>query len=168
MGLGKYNKSENEFFAKVFGGLLYLAEYIVILPFVIFFWFTIFSLFLIVLTENLNVAQVLTLSVVIVAAIRITAYFKRELSKDLAKLIPFTLLGVSLVNPGFFNFERILSHLGEIPSFFNQVFIYLAFITTIEILLRFIDFILSLFGKSEKINFGNWEEESEGEEEKDN
>ena len=44
--LNQYNKSEHPFFSKLIAGILYLIEYIIILPFLIFFWFTIFTLFL--------------------------------------------------------------------------------------------------------------------------
>ena len=90
LNLNKYNKSQNPALAKMFAGLFYLLEYIIILPFLIFFWFLIFTLFLLVLTENLPVNSLLIISATIIAAIRMTAYYNEDLSKDLAKLVPFT------------------------------------------------------------------------------
>jgi len=145
LDLNQYNKTEHPFFTKVFAGGFYFLEYIIILPFMIFFWFAIFTLFLILLTDSLEVGTLLTVAAVIVATIRLSCYYKEDLAKDLAKLLPFTLLAVSLLNQSSFNFERILSHFAAIPSYFNKILIYLLFIVLLEVVLRFFDFIFSLF-----------------------
>jgi len=149
LDLNQYNKTNHSFFTKLFAGGLYFIEYIIILPFMIFFWFAIFTLFLILLTNNLEVGMVLTIAAVIVAAIRLACYYKEDLAKDLAKLLPFTLLSVALLNQTSFNFERILANFSTIPEFFNKILIYLLFIIILEIILRFFDFIFSLFGLEE-------------------
>jgi hypothetical protein len=146
--LSQYNRTQNPFLTKFFKGMLYLVEYIIILPLMIFFWFSIFSLFLILLTENLGAS--LLLSAAIVGAIRIASYYKEELAKELAKLIPFMLLTVSLLNTGFFDIQRILTNIQQIPSFFNNIVIYLVFIVILEIILRAFSFLFSLFGIEEQ------------------
>jgi len=170
LNLNKYNKSQHPFFAKLFAGFFYLIEYVIILPFLIFFWFSIFTLFLIFLTEDLSVTTVLIISATIIASIRVTSYIPKygeNLSKELAKLLPFMLLAVSLLSPNFFNIERILSHIKEIPGFFGQITTYLIFIVLFEIILRFFDFIFSLFeleetpaeeAKTNENNLNNTEE----------
>ena len=75
-----------------------------------------------------------------------TSYYKGDLSKDLAKLLPFTLLAISITKPNFFNIGRIISQISEIPAFFNQIIIYLAFIIVLEIVLRVFEFAFSVFG----------------------
>jgi len=149
LDLNKYNKSTHPFFAKFFAGIFYLIEYILILPFLIFFWFAVFTLFLIFLTEELNTTNLLIISATIVAAIRMTSYYKEDLSKDVAKLLPFTLLAISILTPGFFNTERIFTQFSIIPQFFGNIVHYLVFIIFLEIILRFFDFIFSLFGLEE-------------------
>lgn len=145
LNLNKYNKSKHPTGAKMLAGAFYLLEYIVILPFLIFFWFLIFTLFLLLLTENLPVNTLLIISATVIAAIRMTAYYNEDLSKDLAKLVPFTLLGVSLINPTFFNVGRIISQLSEIPQFISHIVSYLIFIVALEIVLRIFEFIFSIF-----------------------
>lgn len=159
LDLNKYNKTSHPFFTKLLAGGFYFLEYIIILPFIIFFWFTIFTLFLLVLTNNLEVNTLLTISAIIVAVVRLSCYYKEDLAKDLAKLLPFTLLAVALVNQNFFNFERILENISIIPSFFNKILIYLVFIIILEVFLRFFDFIFSLFGL-EDVNKNNNEEKT--------
>jgi len=132
LNLNKYNKFGHPFFAKMLAGIFYFIEYIIILPFVIFIWFGIFSIFLILLTENLEVHSILLISAVIIAAIRMTAYYSKDLSKDVAKLLPFTLLAVSLINPDFFDVGRVLSQFNQIPSLLNQIIYYLLFLIALE------------------------------------
>jgi hypothetical protein len=147
--LNKYNKTSHPFLTKLIAGSFYLLEYIIILPFIIFFWFAIFTLFLVLLTDNLEINALLTVAAVIVAVVRLASYYKEDLAKDLAKLLPLTLLAVSLLNQNFFNFEKILNHLSALPSFFGKIIVYLAFIIILEVLLRLFDFIFSLFGLEE-------------------
>ncbi len=164
LNLNQYNKSKFPLITKLIAGGFYFLEYIIILPFLIFFWFTIFALFLIFLTKDLSINAVLVLSAVIIASIRMTSYipeYGEKLAADLAKLLPFTLLAVSLLSPGFFNFERILGHLIQLPEFFSQITGYLLFIISIEIILRFFDFIFSLFGVEDETE-KTVEEEIEG------
>jgi hypothetical protein len=146
LNLNKYNHSQHPGFAKFLAGMFYFAEYIIILPFLIFFWFLFFTLFLIVLTETLAVGTLLIMSATIIAAIRMASYYNEDVAKELAKILPFTLLGISIINPNFFYFQRIINNLAEIPGFFQNIFNYLLFIVLIEIILRFFDFIFSLFG----------------------
>lgn len=148
LDLNKYNKSEHPLITKLMAGAFHFVEYIIILPFLIFFWFVIFTLFLMFLTE-LEIQTLLIISATIVAAIRMTSYYKEDLSKDVAKLFPFTLLAVSILNPNFFNIERIFTHFIKLPNFFGNIAYYLLFIIIIEIILRAFDFIFSLFGLEE-------------------
>jgi len=150
LNLNQYNKSEHVFFTKLLAGTFYLLEYVIILPFLIFFWFSMFTLFLIFLTDNLEISSLLLISAVIIASIRMTSYYKEDLAKDLAKLVPFTLLAVSILNPKFFSIERIFNQFAELPNFFNEIFVYLIFIIILEMILRFFEFIFSLFGIDEK------------------
>ena len=150
LNLNKYNKTSHPFLTKLFAGGLYFLEYIIILPFLIFFWFAIFTIFLILLTDSLPVQNILIISAVIVAVIRMSSYYKEALSKDLAKLIPFTLLAVFIANWGSLSFQKILGQIQEIPSFFSNILHYLLFIIIIEIIMRLFDFIFSLFGVEEE------------------
>ena len=150
LNLNKYNKSQHPTTSKMIAGVFYLLEYIVILPFLIFFWFLIFTVFLLVLTENLPVSNLLIISATIIAAIRMTAYYNEDLSKDLAKLVPFTLLGVSIINPNFFDVGRIISQISEIPQFITHIVFYLIFIVALEIVLRIFDFAFSIFNLHEE------------------
>ena len=141
LNLNKYNKSSHPTIAKFFASVFFLIEYVIILPFLIFFWFAVFTFFLILLTEGLDVAAILIISATIISATRMTAYYSEDLSKDLAKLLPFTLLAIAITKSGFFDFGRVIGHLSSIPTFFSNILIYLAFIAGLEIVLRLFDFV---------------------------
>lgn len=152
LNLTKYNRSEHPVLTKLLAAGLYLLEYIIIVPFLIFFWFAIFTLFLIVLTESLEISAILMVSATIIAAIRMAAYYKEDLAKEVAKLLPFTLLAVAILDyTKVFDFGRIVSHFASIPQFWSTIFDYFIFILLLEIILRFFDFLFIALGfQSEK------------------
>jgi len=147
LDLSRYNKAKHPFIAKITAVGLYLLEYIIIIPILIFFWFSVFAFFLMIVIE-LDLKVILFISAAIVAAIRMTSYIPKygeSTSKELAKLLPLNLLAIALITPGFFNTERILSNFNEIGGFSSSVLNYLLFIIILETLLRFFEFIFSTF-----------------------
>ena len=150
LNLKQYIRAKHPVLISFFAAALYFVEYIIILPFLAFFWFAIFALFLIVLTEGLDVPTILLVSASIVAAVRMISYYSEDLSKDLAKLLPLTLLAIAVTKAGFFDFDRIIVNFSEIFNYIGPMFTYLVFIAVIEITLRFFDFIFSLFDLQEE------------------
>jgi hypothetical protein len=136
LDLNKYNRLEHPFFKKAIKILLYIIEYIVVLPVLVFVWYFVFTIFLLFLTEGIEMQTLLIISATMVAAIRMAAYYKEDLARDLAKLLPLTLLGVSLTQLGLINFGHVLGKFVEIPMFLEEIIIYLLFIIVIEFVLR--------------------------------
>lgn len=136
LNLAKYNVYKHSGVIKFFRVIFFIVEFIIITPIAIFFWFTILSVFLIVLAKELEVGVVILICASFISAIRITAYFNEDLSKDLAKLVPFTLLGVVILTPGFLELETTIQRITQIPLFMNTAFYYLLFIIGLEIILR--------------------------------
>jgi hypothetical protein len=147
LDLRKYNRSDHPAFTKLLAAGLYLLEYIIVVPFLIFFWYAIFTLFLILLTESLEVGAVLLVSATIIAAVRMASYYKEDLAKDLAKLLPFTLLAVAILDyTKLFDFARIISNITSIPNYMGKISDYFIFIFLLEIVLRFFDFLFIALG----------------------
>ena len=111
---------------------------LVIFPVIIFFWFGILSLFLLFLSKNQSVNQIILIAAGIVGAIRLTAYISEDLSKDLAKMFPFTLLGFFLIDPNFFSIEDFIQKISQIPLLVQDIFLYLIFIFLAEVVIRLI------------------------------
>jgi hypothetical protein len=150
LNLSKYNTSTHPTFKKFFTTVLFLVEYMIILPVFVFFWFTILSFLLLLLSKDQPVQQILLVSASIVGAIRVTSYFKEDLSRDLAKMFPFTVLVIFLLSPNFLVFTSVVEKLLEVPSFFHHIFFYLVFVICFEIFIRFVYTIVFLFKKPEQ------------------
>lgn len=148
--LNRYNRSSHPAFAKVLASGFYLLEYILIIPFIVFFWFAIFTfLLMMIVEESMAIHTILFISAIVVAVIRMTAYipnYGKELSEDIAKFLPFTFLGIALLDPGIFTelLGRVASRLENLSSFFSEIINYLVFIASLEVLLRFFEFIFNI------------------------
>jgi hypothetical protein len=141
LDLNKYNQSLHPFLNKFFELFSFFLEFLVIFPLIIFFWFGTLSLFVLFLSKSQGINQIIIISAGIVGAIRFTAYISEDLSKDLAKMFPFTLLGVFLIDPNFFSVGEFIQRLSQIPQFIQEILLYLVFIFLLEVILR-LSFIL--------------------------
>ncbi len=150
MNLGGYNKTEHPIWNKFIASLLFLLEYVIVMPILVFFWFSILAIFLLILSESRSVSHILLITGAIVAATRISAYYSTSLSKDLAKMFPFTVLAIFLLNPEFFSIAKLITRFSEIPSLFNHILIYLVFIAGLEIFMRFLFLIIDFFSSEEE------------------
>ena len=146
LDLNQYNPSKNPYLEKTLAILIYAFQYLIIFPILIFIWFIVFTIFLILLTNLIEIETLLLISATVITSIRLTSYYRKKLSEDLAKLIPLTLLAVSLLNPDFFSIERIITQFKEVSLTSGGLFIYFIFILVLEIILRFIDLIFTNTG----------------------
>jgi hypothetical protein len=128
---------------KFFAILLYILEYLVIFPLIILFAFLIFAALLVVLSSQ-SLELILLISMGIVASVRVTAYYNEDLSKDLAKMIPFALIGVLLLDLTFGQFNGILSNLNGVETYLNIVIYYFIFAISLEFILRIITSIFKI------------------------
>ncbi len=126
--------------------LYYIVEYIVLLPVFIFFWFAFLALLLTFLAKNQTLDTILLVAIAVVGAVRMTAYYSEDLSKDLAKMLPFALLGVLLVDLSYFNVANSFEIVKQVPEYLDILVYYLGFIVALEFVLRVMDII---FGKKD-------------------
>lgn len=150
LNLNQYNRTEHPFWNKFLASLFFFIEYVIIVPIIVFFWFSILAVFLLLLSKNQDVGQILLISAAIVAATRMTAYYSTELSKDLAKMFPFTVLAIFLLDPEFFSIENTILRFSELPSLFENILIFLVFIAILEIVMRGLVTIIDLFSNGEE------------------
>lgn len=136
LNLNQYNYSEHPVLEKVAAVILYIIEYLVILPFLIVFWFSIFSILLLVLSKSQNTLQILLISAAIIASIRITSYINEDLSKDIAKILPFTVLAQLILIYDLIDSNTILNKIITIPNLFNNIIIFIIFIFAVEFIFR--------------------------------
>jgi len=113
----------------------YIGTNILVFPIVIFVWFLVYSIFMFFLAQDMEIKTIFLVSSSIVIAVRIAAYYNEDLSRDLAKLIPFVLLGIFILSPTFFSLDEIIPRIKEIPNFIIQIAAFLAVAITVEIVL---------------------------------
>lgn len=146
LNLSKYNDSNWPNLDKFFASILYIIEYIILLPFFVFVWFFVLAAIIVIMSpETQNIQLALMASAAIVTATRIVAYYKEDLAQDIAKLFPLTLLAVSLTTPGFFSIERMLDSFSEIPLLLNDIWIFFILTMGVELVLRLLQLIQDYF-----------------------
>ncbi len=126
-------------------GLFYVLENLILIPILVFFWFFVLAALLLLLSKNLNPDSILLTSASIVAAVRITSYYSENLSQDLAKMIPFALLGVFLIDVSYFSITNSLQAAVAIPDLAQYLVYYLLFVILLEFVLRIVHGISSVF-----------------------
>ncbi len=118
--------------------LIGFLKYTFLFPFVAILFFMGFSLIFIFLTESDNIGSILTTAFAIIVAIRITAYYTEDLSKDVAKMLPFAILGIFLVDPEYFTIESTIIKINLLPEYVNIIAQYILLIILVEWILRFV------------------------------
>ena len=113
-----------------------LLKYFLLFPFVAFIFFIGFFFMLIFLTKSYTVLNILYISFVIIVAIRITAYYTEELSRDVAKMLPFAILAIFLVDSSYFSFDTVTARINSLPENVNAIIQFLILIIIVEWILR--------------------------------
>lgn len=122
--------------------VLYVVKYIILFPVFAFFWFAVLTAILAFLSKDRTFPETLLMALAIVSAIRITSYFDEDLSKDLAKILPFAVLGVFLIDASFFTISESLEELKEARDYVEDILYYLLFLVALEFVLRLVRGIL--------------------------
>ena len=118
--------------------LFYILKNLIVIPLLIFFWFAVFAVILIIINKTQTAETVLLISIAIVAAVRIASYYKEELAQEIAKLIPFSMLALFLVDINYFSLDKILMTAQGLPSLWKNAIYYLVVVITLEFMLRMI------------------------------
>ena len=122
----------------------YAVRFLVLFPAFAFFWFAVLTLILVFLSEDRELGTVLLIAMATVSAIRVSAYYNEDLSRDLAKILPFAVLGVFIIDTSFFNVTESVETLREIDAHRETIAYYLLFLVALEFALRFIYVIFRL------------------------
>lgn len=130
--------------------LLYLVENIVITPLLVFFWFIVLSSLLLIISKSHTTESLLLTAAALVGAVRITAYYNENLSQDLAKMVPFALLGIFMTDLSFFSFDSVFKVIKNIPLMWKTLVYFLLFIILVETVMRILETIVFMFIKPKK------------------
>ena len=129
----------------------YVIRYVVLFPAFAFFWFAALTLILVFLSEDRELSSILLIAMATVSAIRVTAYYNEDLSRDLSKILPFAVLSVFIIDTtSLFNLESSLETLGEINGHLDTIAYYLLFLVALEFGLRLIYVLFRLVFQSRR------------------
>lgn len=136
LDLSRYEESRFKVVRGFLHFVMYVAKYLVLFPVIAFFWFAVLTMILAFLSKEQPFSEVLLMALATVCAIRISAYYNEDLSKDLAKILPFAVLAIFLIDASFFTVRESLEVLKEARNHTEDIIYYLLFLVAMEFILR--------------------------------
>lgn len=134
-----------------FRSLLFVAQYVLLIPILIGFWTVVMATILTLLSDSSDHSRNAMIATSVVGAVRILAYWTEDLSRDVAKMLPFAVLGVFLVGStsvNFSEFEALYSNLPELADAYLNSLILLSILETV---LRVGHVVKDLFGGQRRV-----------------
>lgn len=116
-----------------------IFQYLFLYPVALFFWYIIFFTLILVLAESRTVESVMLMAMAVIAVIRVTSYYKQELSADLAKIMPLALLVIFLLDIKSFSLTTSLEAVKSIfttDATLHILIYYFLFVILLEFILR--------------------------------
>lgn len=95
------------------GRAIHLLEDVFVFPLMSFAYFSVLALSLFFLAKSQTTTQILLLSMGVVVGVRVTAHVHPIASVDLAKLLPWSLFAIILVDPGYLSFHATLARVTD-------------------------------------------------------
>ena len=136
LDFSRYKESRFRWVRRILHAITYVAKYLIVFPAFAFFWFAVLTLILAFLSKDRPITDVLLIALATVSAIRVSAYYNEDLSRDLAKILPFAVLGIFLIDASFFEVRDSLSVLREANDHRERILYYLLFLVAVEFVLR--------------------------------
>ena len=136
LDLQKHNQSKLEFVRKTVSVIFYVLKFLVLYPVCVFFWFAVMACLIYLLTQNQSASTVMLIAMGVVGSIRISAYYNEALATDLAKMLPFALLGIMLINNSLIQLPDSPTAIQEAALQLESIIYYLIAVVLIELLLR--------------------------------
>ncbi|MCY4475678.1 MAG: hypothetical protein OXC83_09640 [Chloroflexi bacterium] len=133
----RYEESRHRAIRSFIHVVAYILKYLIVFPMFAFFWFAVLTLMLTFMSEGRDISDTLLIALATVSAIRFSAYYDEDLSRDLAKILPFALLALFLIDASFFNFGDSLEKLEDVGDHAEAIVYYLVFLIALELVLRF-------------------------------
>ena len=136
LDLSRYEESRRRWLRRLLGVVMYVAKYLIVFPAYAFFWFAVLTLILTFLSRERPFEDILLIALATVSAIRVTSYYNEDLSRDVAKILPFAVLAIFLIDASFFEPSASLSVLEQANDHRETILYYLLFLVLLEFALR--------------------------------
>ena len=131
--------------------VMYLTKYLVLFPAFAFFWFAVLTLILTFLSRDRPITDILLIALATVTTIRVTAYYNEDLSRDLAKILPFAVLALFVIDASFFNIRESLDVLQDANEARETILYYLLFLVVVEFALRLLLGIVAILFRGRRL-----------------
>jgi len=126
----------NSKFLSFINRLVYFSKYIIVFPLYSFIWFLIFSFLLVLIAKSRPIGEIMFFGIVIVSVTRISAYVSSKLAEDMAKLLPWALIIIFLIDPQSITIRSVQASFNSFMQEIPKVAKYLIFIAFVEWSLR--------------------------------
>ncbi len=136
LDLSRYQQSNHPALRMTFHFVTYVGKYLILFPVIAFAWFAILTTLLAFLARGQTINDILLISMAVLSAIRITAYYNEDLSRDLSKILPFAMLGVFLIDISYFSLSTSVDALLGAVFSWKTIVYYLGFMIGLEFVMR--------------------------------
>lgn len=147
LDMSRYEQSSHKVVRRTLQVFFYIVKYIIVFPVFAFFWFGVLTVILSFLSKGQSFSETLLVALATVSAVRVTAYYNEDLSRDLAKILPFAVLAVFLIDASFFSIGESLDILREAEKYTENIVYYLGFLVLLEFTLRIINAIVTFISR---------------------
>ena len=124
--------------------IIFVMQYIVIVPILITFWTLVLAVILTLLSPDADHSRNALIATSVVGAVRILSYWTEDLSRDVAKMLPFGVLGVFLVGDAQVQVSEIEELLGSLKEIASSFVSSLFLIAVLESILRSISAVINV------------------------
>ena len=145
LDLSSYEQSRFVWVRRILHVIMYTLKYLIVFPAFAFFWFAILTFILALLSKERGISEILVIALATVGVIRVAAYYSEELSRDVAKILPFAVLGLFLIDASFFEVGKSLNVLRDAEDYRESIFYYMIALIALEFAMRLILGTVALF-----------------------
>ena len=150
LNLQKHNQARRPALRKTITVIFYVFKCLMLYPVFVFFWFAVMVALLYLLSRNQPVEIVMLVAMGVVGAIRTCSYYKEALATDIAKILPFALLGIMLIDNSIIRLMDSTEGVREAALQWETVVYYLVAVVTLEFVLRMATGIFNFFRNRRK------------------
>ena len=136
LNLQKHNQARRPAVRKTLSAVFYVVRFLVVYPVFVFIWFSVMSGLLFVLSKSQTTDTVMLVGMGVVGAIRASSYYTEALSTDIAKILPFALLGTMIIDSSVVRIVESTEDVREVALSWETVVYYLAAVVALEFVLR--------------------------------
>lgn len=151
LDLKRYEDSMTGRIRVFFRSLLFVAQYVLLIPILIGFWTVVMATILTLLSDISDHTRNAMIATSVVGAVRILAYWTEDLSRDVAKILPFAVLGVFLVGSTSVNFSEFKALYSNLPELADAYLNSLILLSILETVLRVGHVVKDLFGGERRV-----------------